>query len=262
MSDLLQNKKALITGSSRGIGKAAAIAMANQGADVAIHYKQQAELAEETAAQVRKAGRQALLVQANIEDNADIDQMFDKIKEEWGHLDIFMANAAATAFKPLMEMKPHHIERTYNLLINSLVHASQRAVPLMENRPGRIITVSGHGVEFTLPDYGSIGSAKGAVESLARYLAYELGDQGITANTIAPGVVDTDSARFYMGEEQYAAFENTVSSQTPLGRLASPKDIADVAVFLASDLSRFITGEVIKVDGGLTRSSGPFEAMK
>lgn len=262
MTDLLLNKKALVTGSSRGIGKATAIAMANQGADIVVHYNRQAELAEETASEVRQAGREAFVVQGNIEDLDEVNLMFDKIEEEWGHLDIFMANAAATAFKPLMEMKPHHIERTYHLLINSLVRAAQRAVPLMEGRAGRIITVSGHGGEFTLPDYGSIGSAKSAVESLTRYLAYELGAQGITSNTIAPGVVDTDSARFYMGEEQYANFENTVSSHTPMHRLATPQDVADVAVFLASDLSRFITGEVIKVDGGLTRSSGPFEVMK
>lgn len=262
MNELLKDKKVLITGSSRGIGKATAIAMAKAGADVAVHYNRQADLAEETAAEIRKAGREALVLQANLEDLDEVDGMFDKIKAEWGVLDVFMANAAATAFKPLMEMKPHHIDRTHHLLVNSLIRSSQRAVPLMSGRSGRIITVTGHGTDFTLPNYASIGSAKAAVETLTKYFCYELGAQNVTCNAIAPGVVATDSAKYYMGDEQYAAFDETVSRQTPLGRLATPEDIADVAVFLASDLSRFITGETIKVDGGLTHTSGPFEVMK
>lgn len=262
MSALLDGKKVLITGSSRGIGKATALAMAKAGADVVVHYNRQAEMAEETASEIRKIGREVLIVQANLEDLDEVDRMFNAVKTEWGALDVFMANAAATAFKPLMEMKPHHIERTHHLLVNSLIRSAQRAVPLMKGRSGRLITVSGHGTDFTLPNYSSIGSAKAAVETLTRYLAYELGAQGVTCNAIAPGVVATDSARFYMGEEQYAAFEDTVSRHTPLGRLATPEDVADVAVFLASDLSRFITGEIIRVDGGLTHTSGPFEVMK
>jgi enoyl-[acyl-carrier protein] reductase III len=262
MNELLKNKKVLITGSSRGIGKATALAAAKAGADVVVHYNRQADMAGETAAAVRELGREALVLQANLEDLEEVDRMFETVEAEWGSLDVLMANAAATAFKPLMEMKPHHIDRTHHLLVNSLIRSAQRAVPLMKEGSGRIITVSGHGTDFTLPNYSSIGSAKGAVETLTRYLSYELGPRGITCNAIAPGVVATDSAKFYMGEEQYAAFDETVSKQTPLGRLATPEDVADVAVFLASDLSRFITGEVIRVDGGLTHTSGPFEVMK
>ena len=121
--------------------------------------------------------------------------------------------------------------------------------------------MSGHGTSFTIPVYATIGSAKAAVETLTRYLAYELGPRQITCNTIAPGVVETDSARFYMGA-RYEEFVDAVTRETPLGRLARPKDIADVAVFLASDAARFITGQVIRVDGGLTITSGPFEITK
>ncbi|HET7629665.1 MAG TPA: SDR family oxidoreductase [Bacillales bacterium] len=262
MNGLLTKKKVLVTGSSRGIGKATALAAAKAGADVAVHYNKQEDLAQQTASEIRELGSEALVVQANLEDLEEVDAMFEAIGEKWGALDVFMANAAATAFKPLLEMKPYHIDRTYQLLINSLIRSAQRAVPLMKAGSGRIITVTGHGTDFTLPNYASIGSAKGAVETLTRYLAYELGPKGITCNAIAPGVVATDSAKFYMGDEQYAAFDETVSKQTPLGRLATPEDIADVAVFLASDMSRFVTGEVIKVDGGLTHTSGPFEVMK
>ncbi|WP_026961184.1 MULTISPECIES: SDR family oxidoreductase [Alicyclobacillus] len=261
MNELLHGKVALITGSSRGIGRASAIAMAQAGADVVVHYNRQADLAQEVVREIQGLGRRSVAVQANLESSEDIERMFQVVGETFGQLDIFMANAAATAFKPILQMKPHHIDRTYKLLINALVDAVQRAVPLMQGRAGRIITVSGHGTDFTLPLYGSIGSAKAAVEALTRYLSYELGPLGITCNAIAPGVVATDSARFYMGDS-YAEFEREVSRHTPLGRLATPEDVADVAVFLASDLSRFITGQVIRVDGGLTHTSGPFETTK
>ena len=136
MSALLEGKKVLITGSSRGIGKATALAMAKAGADVVVHYNRQAEMAEETASEIRKIGREVLIVQANLEDLDEVDRMFNAVKTEWGTLDVFMANAAATAFKPLMEMKPHHIERTHHLLVNSLIRSAQRAVPLMKGRSG------------------------------------------------------------------------------------------------------------------------------
>ncbi|MDQ0191028.1 SDR family oxidoreductase [Alicyclobacillus cycloheptanicus] len=261
MSELLAGKKVLVTGSSRGIGRATAVAMARHGADVVVHYNRQADLAGEVAAEIRSLGREALVVQANLESLEDIDHMFDVVEQAFGRLDVYVANAAATAFKPLMEMKPHHIDRTYQLLIQGLVRAAQRSVPLMGDRGGRILAVSGHGVDFTLPLYGSIGSAKGAEESLIRYLAYELGPRQITCNAVAPGVVDTDSARFYKGDA-YAEFNHVVSSHTPLGRLATPEDVADVLVFMASDMARFITGQVIRVDGGLTLTSGPFEVTK
>jgi enoyl-[acyl-carrier protein] reductase III len=261
MNNLLQGKRALITGSSRGIGRATAVAMARAGADIAIHYHRQADLANQVAEEIRGLGREALVLSANLEDLTDVDRMFDQIQERWDHLDVFMANAAATAFKPLAEVKPYHVERTYRLIVQSLIHSVQRAVPLMGTEGGRIITMSGHGTPYTIPLYATIGSAKGAVETITRYLAYELGSKQITCNTIAPGVVETDSARFYMGD-RYPEFEQAVSRETPLGRLGTPDDVADVAVFLASDASRFITGQVIRVDGGLTITSGPFEITK
>ena len=261
MTQRLQGKRALITGSSRGIGRATALAMAEEGADIAIHYHRQADLAHPVADEIRQMGRDVLVVAANLEDLTDVDRMFDQIQERWNALDIFMANAAATAFKPLSEVKPYHVERTYRLIVQSLIHSVQRAVPLMGERGGRILTMSGHGTPYTIPLYATIGSAKGAVETITRYLAYELGPKQITCNTIAPGVVETDSARFYMGE-RYPQFEQAVSRETPLGRLGTPKDVADVALFLASDAARFITGQIIRVDGGLTITSGPFEVTK
>lgn len=262
----LEGKKVLITGSGRGIGKATALAMARAGADVAVHYRRDEDSATKTADEIRRLGREALLVRAEMESADDLDAMFDAIANRWGHLDVLMANAAASAFKPLTDLKPHHLDRTYHVVIHSVVLAIQRSIPLMTGgdlatgRGGRIIAMSSMGSEFTLPRYAALGTAKAALESLVRYTASELGPKGITCNAICPGVVDTDSATFY-GGNHYEAYRRDVIDHTPLGRLATVDDIADVAVFLASDASRFITGQTIRVDGGLTLLTGGFESF-
>lgn len=259
-SGLLAGRIALITGSSRGIGRATAWAMADAGADVVVHYNKNEAMALETAKGVKDRGHSALVAQANLENPEDIEGLFQAIKRRFGHLDIFVANAAATAFKPSLDLRPHHFERTFNLIVRSLVLAVQQAVPLMEHSRfgGRIITVSGHGTSFTLPHYAALGSAKGAVETWTRYLAYELGPRGITVNCLSPGVIATDSARFYLGDT-FAALDASVSRATPLGRMGQPDDVGGVAVLLASEASRFMTGQVLRIDGGLSLTSGPFE---
>ena len=247
----MKGKKVLITGSSRGIGRATALAFAREGADVVIHYRRDEDAALTVAEEVRALGVQALVCKAELESAEEIDAMFDKIAQEWGALDVFMANAAATAFKPVMETKGYHIDRTYEVVIKSVLHGVQRAVPLMEGRAGRVLTISSLGSQFALPNYSNIGSAKAALESLTRYLAAELGPKGITCNVISPGVVETDSVRFY-AKDAFQTFKTNVIGRTPLGRLTQPEDVAGVALFLASDAAGFITGQVLGVDGGLT----------
>lgn len=260
MAGLLEGKKAFITGSSRGIGKATAIAMAKQGADIVVHYRREADQAEEVAAEIRALGRDALIVKAELESQEDINGAFDAIEANWQHLDIFVASAAASAFKPIENLKDYHLDKTYRVVIHSTVFAAQRCLPLMEGRQGRIITMSSMGSTYTLPRYTTLGTAKAALESLTRYMASEFGPRGITVNAINPGVVDTESAKFY-GGDNYDAYNRDVIAHTPLGRLASADDVADTAVFLASDMSRFITGQVIQVDGGLTLLTGGFESF-
>lgn len=258
MNGALEGRVALVTGSSRAIGRAMAWALADAGADVIVHYHKQQAMAEETAREVEARGRRALVVQANLESPDEIGHLAQTLGDAPGHLDILVANAAATAFKPSLDLKPHHFERTFNLIVRSLVLLVQHAVPLMAGRSGRIITVSGHGTDFTLPNYAALGSAKGAVETWTRYLAYELGPQGITANCLSPGVIDTDSARYYLGPE-FSVLNQKVSSMTPLRRMGRPDDVAGAAVWLASDSAAFVTGQVIRVDGGLSLVSGSFE---
>jgi len=260
MNELLKGKKALITGSSRGIGRACAITFAKQGADIVIHYRREEDAAYEAAEEVRKLGRKAIVAKADLENPEQIGEMFDKIANEWGALDIFVANAAATAFKPIADLKDYHIDRTYQVIVKSVVQSVQRAVPLMENSScGRIITISSLGSRFTLPRYANIGSAKAALESLTRYFATELGPKGITSNAISPGVVETESAKYYAAHK-YESFKSKVTGLTPLRRLTQPQDVANLAVFLASEMSCFVTGQVIDVDGGLTLISPGFES--
>ncbi len=261
----LSGKIALITGSSRGIGQATAELFGREGATVVVHYRRSEAAALDVVSRIQEVGGKALTVRADLEDPDAIDALFDTITERLGSLDILMANAAATAFKPILDLKPYHVTRTFDVVFGSLVHMVQRAVPLME-KPGkgdlgRIITVTGHGTPFTLPAYSTIGAAKGAVETFTRYLAYELGPRHITCNTIAPGVITTDSTHYYAGD-RYDTLDREVTTQTPLGRMGSPEDVARVALFLASPLADFVTGQVIRVDGGLTLTSGPFENMK
>lgn len=260
MPGLLEGKKAFITGSGRGIGRATALAMARQGADIVIHYRRDEEKAEQTANEVRNLGRQAIVVKAELESQDEINQAFDTVEQTWGVLDIFVASAAASAFKPIEQLKDYHLERTYRVVLNSTVFAAQRCVPLMEGRQGRIITMSSMGSQYTLPRYATLGTAKAALESMTRYMAAEFGPKGITVNALNPGVVDTESAKFY-GGDNYDAYQRDVIAHTPLGRVGSPDDVADAATFLASDMSRFITGQVIVIDGGLTLSTGGFESF-
>jgi enoyl-[acyl-carrier protein] reductase III len=258
IESLLTGKKALITGSSRGIGSACALAFAEAGADVVVHYRRDDRSAERTVEAIRNLGRKALLEKVDLEDPEKIDSMFDEIEQRWGKLDIFVANAAATAFKSLTDLKRYHWERTSQVVVNSVIQCVQRAAGLMRNGSGRIITLTALGSHFAQPRYACLGVAKAALESLTRYVAAELGPRGITCNAIAPGVVDTESASFYAGD-RLPAFKQCVISQTPLGRLTSPKDVASLALFLSSDFAPFITGQVIRVDGGLTLTLPGFQ---
>lgn len=261
MDGLLKGKKALITGSSRGIGRVCALLYAKEGADVVIHYRREKEAAEQTAKEIRDMGREALIHKADLEYPDQIDAMFDLIKNEWGELDIFVANAAATAFKHVMELKDYHIDRTFQVIVKSVMQCVQNSVPLMKGDYGRIITISSLGSRYTLPRYANLGLSKAALESITRYFAYEFGPQGITSNSISPGIVETESSKYYAKDKCDEFYSNAIS-HTPLGRLTQPTDVSKVALFLASEASGFITGQVINVDGGLTLPSPGFEGME
>lgn len=242
----LQGKVALITGGSRGIGRAIAIRLAEQGADVIVNYVRHKRDAGETAAEVEELGRKCLLVKTNVANSDDVKKMFAAIKTEFGHLDILVSNAASGVLKPALELTERHWNWAMEINARALLTLVQEGLPLM-GRGSRVMAVSSLGSVRAIENYTTVGASKAALESLVRHLAVELGPQGINVNTISAGAVDTDALKHFPNREQILG---TAMARTPLGRLTTPKDVADIALFLCSDLSTMIQGQVITVDGG------------
>jgi enoyl-[acyl-carrier protein] reductase III len=250
-------KTALITGSSRGIGRATALKLASMGYNIIVNYKKNEALALEVLEEVKSRGVTGLAIAADLENPGDIRVMFEEVRQKFGHLDALVLNAAATAFRPLVELKEHNMERTFNLTIKGALIAVQEAVPLMKGRSGKIVTVSGFDSIRYIPGHGMLGAAKAALESLTRYWACELAEYGITVNAVNPGAIDTDSSRKYAGDN-WSKWEKEWLAATPKRRLGTPQDIAEVIAFLCSPAADFICGQTIVVDGGITLTSPPY----
>lgn len=246
----LTGKVALITGGSRGIGKATALRMAEAGADVVINYVSSLPKAEETAKQILELGRRVAVVRADVTEESDLKAMMEFVGEHFGRLDIMVSNAASGGFRPLLAATPRNFEAAMNTNVRALMFLVQAAYPLLERSTGRakVIGVSSHGSHTALPSYGLIGSSKAALESLVRHLALELGDQGINFNVVQSGLVETDSTKLLPGSDWMfgARLEKTMVGERQL--LAS--DVADAALFLACPLSDLVQGQTLIVDGG------------
>jgi len=245
-----KGKVALVTGSSRGIGRATALRLAAGGADLIVHYRQNEAPAREVVGEIEALGRKAMALRADLEKPSEIRRLFQGIKESFGRLDIFVANAAATAFRDLLAVKEHNITRTYQLNVADFIISVQEAVPLMAGCQGRIVAISSFPTHRYMPGYGTLASAKAALESLVIYLACELAGRGINVNCVSPGLVRTDSARIYGGDDN-DEFERSLIAATPKGRAATPEEIANVIAFLCSAEAEWVTGQTLLADGGL-----------
>jgi len=255
---MTRRKTALVTGSNRGFGRAIALRLARDGYDLVIHCRRDTVRAEAVGEEVRALGARALVLAADLEEPAAIDELFSRIGHEYGTLDALVANAAATAFLPTLAMKPHHIDRTFGLNVRGFILSVQRAVDLMPDEGGgRIVAVSGYGSMRYLPGYGAMGSAKAAVERWVSYLAVELAARGIVVNGVNPGCAETASAEVYFSRAGSES-QSEVARRTPMGRLCKPDDVAGVVAFLLSEDAGFICGQTIVVDGGLTLVVPPF----
>jgi enoyl-[acyl-carrier protein] reductase III len=244
----LEGKVALITGSGQGIGRAIAIRLARDGADIVVNFVRHRSTAEETAAAIRALGRKAIVVKAHVGDVEQLQQLFDAAKQEFGYLDIFVANAASGLPKPIGEVDLKGWDWSMNINARSLFLGAQQAVKLMEGRTGgRIIAITSLGSTRVLPNYGVIGVSKAAIDAIVRYYAVELARRGIAVNAIAPGVVDTHALTFFPEHDRILA--ETIS-HTPAGRMCTPDDVADLAAYLCSDAATMIVGQVITIDGG------------
>ncbi|MDJ0974385.1 MAG: enoyl-[acyl-carrier-protein] reductase FabL [Planctomycetota bacterium] len=243
----LTGKRALVTGGSRGIGRAIALRLAEAGCDIAINYLRSKKPAAETAEAVRARGRDVLLLKCNVANTENLGGLFEEIKEAWGSLDIIVSNAASGVIKPALELTRRHWQWTMDINAAALIPLAQHGTALMPEGGGRIVAVSSLGAQRAIPNYAAVGASKAALESLIRHLAVELAPQGVRVNAISAGVVDTDALSHFPNRSEILE-EST--RRTPAGRLLDPEDVADAVLFLASPLSDMMVGSTIIVDGG------------
>jgi enoyl-[acyl-carrier protein] reductase III len=246
----LSGQRAFVTGGTRGIGRAIALALAKHGCDVALNYLRKRDTAKETVDLIKKeTGKDALLFRCNVADPDDVAKMFTELKTHWNSLDILVSNAASGVLKPASELTKHHWSWTMDINAGALIWLAQQAVPMMEGRKGRIIATSSLGSIRAFEYYHLVGASKGALESLMRHLMIEYAPKGIRCNIVNAGVVDTDALDHFPNRE---AMLQSSLERTPAGRLVTPEDVAKVAMFLVSDYAEMVHGQTIIVDGGIS----------
>jgi 3-oxoacyl-[acyl-carrier protein] reductase len=244
--NFFSGKTALVTGASGGIGAAIARALAAQGAAVAVHYRRGKDKAEALAAEIIQSGGQAAAFGADVSVPAEATRLAAAAAAHFGGLDILVNNAGIIETAVFGAIEPASFERQFNGNVLSVLLMMQAAVPHFPASGGRVINISSSLAMAPLQSTAVYSAAKAAVNTLTQGFARELGRHHITVNAIAPGATETEMTKGVPAE-----IKDRIANSTPLGRWARPGDIADVAVFLASDAARFITGRVITVDGGL-----------
>jgi enoyl-[acyl-carrier protein] reductase III len=253
----LQNTISLVTGSSRGIGRETALRLAEAGSDVCITYLNSARNARELAEQVAGLGRRAIVVKVDFSEEEDIAELIRIVREEFGRLDILVSNAAGGGFRPLSETRRQQFDYCMRINVQALMFLAQHAAPLLEESTlerAKLITLSSLGATRVMKDYGLIGVAKGALESMTRHLAYELGPRGINVNCVCGGMVETGTLASMADKEAKLASRRALSL---IGnRDLAPRDLADTVLCLASPLMDGVQGQVITVDAGVSINLG------
>ena len=242
----LQGKTAVITGANSGIGLATARLFAAEGAQVFITGRRQAELDEA----VRQVGANAFGVRGDVSSMADLDRVFDLVRQEAGGFDVLFANAGGGELAPLAEISEDHFDRTFASNVKGTLFTVQKALPLL--RPSSSIILTGSTAASTgVPGFSVYSATKAAIRSFARGWCLELAPRGIRVNVLAPGATSTPGLRgLAASAEQLDGMLAMFAAETPLGRLGAPEEIARAALFLASDDSSFMTGAEMFVDGG------------
>ena len=248
MAARLEGKVAIVTGASKGIGASIAVHLAAAGAEVVVNYSTSREGADRVVGEIVGSGGRAIAVQGNVAKRADVERLFTEAKKSFGRIDILVNNAGIYEFAPLEEITEQHFHKQFDTNVLGLLLASREAVKYFAPTGGSIINISSTVSSFTPPNTVVYTATKGAVDAITRTLAKELGPRKIRVNAINPGMVLTEGVRAGGFE---ADLRPQVEAQTPLGRIGQVQDIAPAAVFLASDDSGWITGETIRIAGGL-----------
>jgi len=243
----LQGKVALVTGASKGIGASIALELAAQGAAVAVNYSGSKDGADKVVAEITKAGGKAIAVQANVADPDSIGPLINTVAKQLGPISILVNNAGIYDFAPIEAVTPEHFHKQFNVNVLGLLLTTQTALKHFDPKGGSVINV-GSVAAAGVPTASVYSATKGAVDSITVALAGELGSRKIRVNSLNPGMVETEGvhAAGFIGSD----FHKKTESETPLGRIGQPKDIATIAAFLASDDSYWVTGQTIKASGG------------
>ena len=245
----LEGKVALITGGSRGLGRAIALGFAAAGADVAIAARSEGDLAT-VAKEIEAIGVHSLPVSADVTDKAQVDAMVDKTVEGLGHLDVLVNNAGGGRMRPLMVLRPEGWERDIALNLTSVFYATQAGARAMsEGEGGSIIQISSVSTEIGTVGLSAYAAAKGGVRAMMLTAAKELAEKHIRINAISPGWIETDLNALIRQNEQLRSY---IESIIPMRRFGLPDEVVGAAIFLASDASSFMTGTTLMVDGGQT----------
>jgi NAD(P)-dependent dehydrogenase (short-subunit alcohol dehydrogenase family) len=249
----MTNKIALVTGGSRGLGKNAALKLAERGFDVVLTYRSKKQEAESVVSEIERKGRVAAALQLDTGEISSFDNFFGQLKstlrQKWQRhtFDFLINNAGIEAHGLITETSEATFDSLFNVHFKGVYFLTQKALPLMEDG-GRIINTSTGLARFSVPGYSAYASMKGAIETFTKYLAKELGKRGITANVVAPGAIETDFTKEHLSDVN---LKNFLSAQTALGRVGVPDDIGGVVAFLCTEDARWINAQRIEASGGM-----------
>ena len=247
MSSNLTGKTAVVTGASRGIGRAIALRLAQDGAKVALNFASNIAKAEAVKAEICAAGGTAMLVQGDVSDFAVVNELIKRVVEEWGRVDILINNAGITRDNLLLKMSEDDFDRVISTNLKGVFNCTKAVTKLMmKQRGGRIVNMSSVvGLKGNISQT-NYAAAKAGIIGFTKAAAQELASRGVTVNAVAPGLIDTD-----MTAALSEKVKEVMLQQIPAGRMGTPEDVADAVAFLVSDQAAYITGQVLSVDGGL-----------
>lgn len=245
---MLKGKVALVTGGTKGIGKATAVELAKLGCDLALVYFKSRNAAEATQKEIEALGVRVALIRANLATAENIPKVVNTVKEKFGKCDIFISNAAMGVLKKAVDITAEDWDLTLNANAKAMLLIARDLVKIIPDG-GKIVSITSHGPYRYIPEYSAMAAAKASIEALTRYLAFELAPRRINVNAVRAGIVESESLRAF---PSYGQMVEWSIKHTPFGRIGRPEDIAPVVAFLCTDAAQWITGQIITVDGGFS----------